>query len=337
MIPTAHAQMFHSSVADAQHLVGPVSSRTLAAAMARVLQNGGVAPTRLRHPPATAFFALQLLSAAAPILFQPPTSKLDPMEDPLVTVVVVSHNRGKLLHDAVGSVVNQTYPNIQLVVVDDGSTDAEALAFLADIDNTRPRPGLTIEVLRTGGGAYLGKARNLGWKAARGEFVTFLDDDDMLIRDGVDKYMRAMQYSGVDVITSQTALTRSRFPSPSSPYNVLYLYVGPALAAGLQRNVFGSYNIMVKRSALAACGGYTELVGLGLEDWELNARLALRNFTMVIYPGWTIHYRKLSKSNMMATMDAVKSHRRVLDAYIQELRLPEALHPLILRSLMKSL
>jgi hypothetical protein len=93
---------------------------------------------------------------------------------PLISVVMATRNRSALVPRAIESVIAQTYANWQLVVVDDGSTDAtgEVLVEAAQHD---PR----IVVTRTDGiGA--GGARNRGLAAATGDFVTFVDDDNIM-------------------------------------------------------------------------------------------------------------------------------------------------------------
>ena len=88
---------------------------------------------------------------------------------PTVSVVIVTYNKADTLPDAINSVLGQTYPDFEVLVVDDGSTDATAERVKAYGDKIRYLP-------KKNGGT--GSARNLGIAEARGPFVAFLDGDD---------------------------------------------------------------------------------------------------------------------------------------------------------------
>jgi hypothetical protein len=90
----------------------------------------------------------------------------------LVSVVLPTHDRQDLLAGAVASVRAQSYPHWELLVVDDGSTDATA-AYLDDLDDPRVRS------FRTSGVGVCG-ARNVALDAARGDVVAYLDDDNRM-------------------------------------------------------------------------------------------------------------------------------------------------------------
>jgi glycosyltransferase involved in cell wall biosynthesis len=88
---------------------------------------------------------------------------------PLVSVIIPTYNRRRLLEQAIQSVFDQTYPNVELIVVDDGSTDETAI-FL---DEFKQR----LTVLRQSNRG-VSAARNRGIRAAGGEYICFLDSDD---------------------------------------------------------------------------------------------------------------------------------------------------------------
>jgi len=110
------------------------------------------------------------------------------MNNPLVSAVVVTHNRKSLVAGAILSVQNQTYDNIELIVVDDASNDGsrELLSELADRDNFKY---IYIQPDESKGGNH---ARNLGILASKGEYVAFLDDDDEWLPDKIYKQVEYM-------------------------------------------------------------------------------------------------------------------------------------------------
>jgi glycosyltransferase involved in cell wall biosynthesis len=91
---------------------------------------------------------------------------------PLVSVVIPTYNRAHYLPEAIDSVLAQTYPNLEIVVVDDGSTDHTAQVMERYIGK------VTYQRKQNGGVA---SARNLGLQLAHGEFVAFLDSDDICL------------------------------------------------------------------------------------------------------------------------------------------------------------
>jgi glycosyltransferase involved in cell wall biosynthesis len=92
--------------------------------------------------------------------------------DPIVSVILPTYNRAGLLREAIDSVRRQTFRSWELVVVDDGSTDATG-ALLAGLDEPNLR------ALRTAHSGNPARARNVGLAEARGQYVAFLDDDDL--------------------------------------------------------------------------------------------------------------------------------------------------------------
>lgn len=98
------------------------------------------------------------------------------MNTPRVSVIIPTYNRAGMVKESIDSVLSQTYPNIELIVVDDGSTDdtREILATYGD---------QIVTVFQNNGGA--GKARNAGLKIATGDLIAFLDSDDYYLPDKI--------------------------------------------------------------------------------------------------------------------------------------------------------
>ncbi|MFC4452786.1 glycosyltransferase family 2 protein [Deinococcus sonorensis] len=106
------------------------------------------------------------------------------MEQPLVSILINNYNYGQFLAEAIESALNQTYANIEVLVVDDGSTDssAEVMAGYA---------GRIIPILKKNGGQA--SALNLGVARARGDIICFLDADDAWMPDKVEQVVRAFR------------------------------------------------------------------------------------------------------------------------------------------------
>lgn len=108
---------------------------------------------------------------------------------PLVSVVIPMHNSRSHILETVNSVLNQSHENLEILAVDDASSD-DTLDLLDKIDD----PRLKIIPLDTNAGA--GNARNKGIDAVSGEFLALLDSDDRWYPDKIEKQLRFMQSSG---------------------------------------------------------------------------------------------------------------------------------------------
>jgi len=103
-----------------------------------------------------------------------PLTIRDPNKSPLVSVIIPTYNRAQYICEAVKSVLRQTFSDFELIVVDDGS-----------VDNTKeiltPYLGIVKYIYQNNSG--IAAARNAGIEMSRGEFIAFLDSDDLWVRD----------------------------------------------------------------------------------------------------------------------------------------------------------
>lgn len=106
---------------------------------------------------------------------------------PLISVVIAAYNESKHLARALTSLISQTYPEVEIVFVNDGSTDStldEAAAFLA-------RSGANYKLISLDSNSGVSKARNVGIDEASGEFATFLDADDYISENLLEELYKA--------------------------------------------------------------------------------------------------------------------------------------------------
>lgn len=121
-----------------------------------------------------------------PILFNT-FERVDFCMSPLVSVIIPSYNRENYIAETIESVLNQTYDNIELIVVDDGSTDKSR--------NIIDSYGDKISILEHPGRINKGQsaALNLGISISQGEYIAFLDSDDLFAPDKIDKQVRFLE------------------------------------------------------------------------------------------------------------------------------------------------
>lgn len=115
------------------------------------------------------------------------------MKQPLVSVVIPVYNVEQYLEECFSSVVKQSYENIEIILVDDGSTDASG--ELADTLAAKDSRAFVIH--KKNGG--LSDARNTGISIAKGEYITFVDSDDWIDVEFIDKLAQLVISQGADV------------------------------------------------------------------------------------------------------------------------------------------
>jgi glycosyltransferase involved in cell wall biosynthesis len=192
------------------------------------------------------------------------------MTAPLVSVVMPVYNGEKYLRDAVESVFAQTYSPIELVAVDDGSSDNSA-ALLASY-------GERIVVVRqTNSG--VAAARNAGIQAAHGEFIAFLDQDDWWhpekVRRQVECFLTDPRLGLVHTVTIHFDDTQGAILGGSSPGTAAL--VGDCLEQLLLGNGIYNSSVMVRRHVFTVVGLLdTTMAGNTVQDYELWLRIAQR-------------------------------------------------------------
>jgi GT2 family glycosyltransferase len=187
---------------------------------------------------------------------------------PLVSVVVPTLGREQFLWLTLRSALRQRDVDLEVIVVDDGPSESAA-AVVERLDD--PRIRLRRHRQRRGAAA----ARNTGIAHARGEWVAFLDDDDLWAPDKLAAQLAAAQEADCDwVYTGAAAVDQDHRvlhvePPVSAQEVVAWLPVRNVVPAGAS-------NVLVRARALAAVGGFDETLRY-VEDWELFIRLARRS------------------------------------------------------------
>ena len=220
---------------------------------------------------------------------------------PTVTVCIVHHERPALLRTAADSVLAQDYPALDAVLVDDGSESPEARAAVDAIEaDFSPR---SWRVIRQDN-RYLGAARNAAVAAARGDWVLFLDDDNVLFPDAVSRLTRAARFSGADCVPAASI----RFTGDGDPrkdtasHGAPIRFLGAARAWNRLSNVVGDACALLRREAFEAVGGFTEVYGVGLEDLELFNRLIEAGWRIEPFPEPVYYYRTHPGTSMIGMM-----------------------------------
>jgi GT2 family glycosyltransferase/glycosyltransferase involved in cell wall biosynthesis len=237
-------------------------------------------------------------------------------ETPLVSVCLVHRNRPGMLAQALESIRNQYYPSVQVVLVDDGSDQADALEFLAGLETEFASKNW--KLIRQEN-RYLGAARNAAAAAADGEWLLFMDDDNYAMPHEISTFVRAARNAGADVMTCLSACFQDTQPpkAGATPCEI-WLPLGGAVAVGAFLNLYGDANGIVRRDVFEKLGGFTEDYGIGHEDWELYAKAALAGYTVMVVPQPLFWYR-IHQTSMLRTTNHFVNHMRSLRPYLKAL------------------
>ena len=200
-------------------------------------------------------------------------------DEPWVSVVIPAFNSAEFIADALASVAQQDYPHIEIIVVDDGSTDAtrEIVARVA------PHARLLTQANK-GSGA----ARNLGIQSATGKYVAFLDADDVWWRHKLRTQVTALQatthqmtYSRfiwwhADSQTGRYSEPQAEFDTPRNPrLSDSPVVSGSPYVELLLDCIVWTTTVMVERAAFERSGMFDESLRKG-QDYDLWLRLSWR-------------------------------------------------------------
>ena len=239
-------------------------------------------------------------------------------DTPLVTVCIVHHERPELVRMAVDSVLAQDYPALEAVLVDDGSESAEALAALGVLETEFGERGW--RVIRQEN-RFKGAVRNTAAKAARGEWLLFLDDDNVLFPDAVSRLVRAARFSGADCVPAASI----RFFGDGDPrtdpgsHGTPIRFLGAACAWSRFRNVAGDACALVRRGVFEAVGGFSEEYRVGLEDLSFFNRLIRSGHRIEPMPDPAYYYRFAQTSTKSLNRSAEAAQFGVLAPHIEGL------------------
>ena len=212
-----------------------------------------------------------------------------------VSVIVPVFNAEKTLAETLESVQRQTFSDLELIVIDDGSTDASR-DILAAFDDDRLKVFFCAN-------AGVATARNRGLARATGEFVSFIDADDLWVPEKLELQVEALRRNP----TAGAAYSWTAFLDEEGRYLFAkerrfsqgYVY------SDLLRDFFiaSGSNVLLRRSCADTVGGFDPTFDSGA-DWEYLLRFA-RLWPFVVVPRYQVLYR-LREDSMSGTLSAVE-------------------------------
>ncbi|KAB0668621.1 glycosyltransferase [Oryzomonas sagensis] len=187
---------------------------------------------------------------------------------PLVSVVVTCFNYGKYVGKAIDSVLKQTYRNVEIIVVNDGSTDNTDEVMCNYLKNPK-----IVYIQQENQGQAV--AKNMGIKRSRGEFVAFLDADDRWCVEKLEKQMVCFDNERTGVVYCRARYIDEN--NDSFDYEMTGTYLQPRRGAVTKWLLFDNFvqfsSSIVRKSCFERFGGFNESLEMGI-DWDLWLRIS---------------------------------------------------------------
>jgi glycosyltransferase involved in cell wall biosynthesis len=245
------------------------------------------------------------MSIAAPAACPPDRESNVPQTSPLVSVIIPCYRQAHFLSDAIESVLTQSYPNVEAIVINDGSPDDTA-DVAARYSSVR-----YVEQANRG----LAAARNAGLAHSHGEFIVFLDADDRLMPDALRMNAALLGSNPAAGFVAGTSHYISREGTPI-PTDSRAWPSGDIYAALLQRNrIRMPAMVMFRKNVFQRLGGFNTDVD-ACADYEMYLRVS-RHFPVAFHDAPVAEYRRHGE-NM--SLDPVLMLRQLCHVLRQERR-----------------
>ena len=190
--------------------------------------------------------------------------------DPLISAIVITYNRKKLLKETIDSILNQTYENFELIVVDTFS-NYDFFSHMNCLNDNRIRP------FQNANNGVIAVNRNFGIEKSKGKYIAFCDDDDIWLSEKLEKQVSLMEQRnniGLSYVLfsnlNENGSITGELPKPKNRYRghiFRSLYVKPVIA---------NSGIIVRKDLFFSVGMLNEDVDLvATEDYDFLLRAAL--------------------------------------------------------------
>lgn len=228
------------------------------------------------------------------------------MKQPLVSVIMPAYNASQYIEEAITSVLKQTYENLELIVIDDCSTDVtyELSRKFTMIDSR-------VKVFKNGSNSGVATTRNRGLKIAQGEYIAFLDSDDIWKTNKIEKQLRlAKNYTPCIVYSSYELFDVNGNRKP---------YMVPEktdFASMLKENVIGCSTVLISKEIAKK---YSFVKDFYHEDYVYWLNVLREGYSAVGTNEIMVEYRVLEESR---SGNKVRSALKRWKIYREYLHLP---------------
>jgi len=228
------------------------------------------------------------------------------MDQPLVSVIIPAYNAERFIRDALDSVLNQSYSNIELIVVDDGSTDRTA-----EIVNEYGNKICCFNKVNGG----VATARNLGIKHSLGKYVAFLDADDIWEAEKIEKQVIFLEKNIDFGIVTTSVFFIDIFGAPSHGFSLRSIYPkdGWNFENLLKRFCLFPSAILVRKDVVNAVGFFDDDQSAA-EDIDYFLRI-LKKYKLAVIDEPLTRYRIRNSDSLGSSVYSYMEREKVLRKY----------------------
>ncbi len=204
------------------------------------------------------------------------------------SIVIATYNQEGFIREAVESALRQTHPGKEVIVVDDNSSDGTA-AILKTFGDA-----ITLSVLPRNSGVYA--SRNEGASLAKGEYIVFLDGDDVLMPRALDVYDRCINACNPKIIIGRVVIFNGKVPDavPSGVRNLSFVEY-PDFFSKDRPAIYNTSALVVDRSSFRDAGGWSH--GIFYQDiQDLLTKMGTAGKLIIILDPATVWYRMHSSN-----------------------------------------
>ncbi len=213
----------------------------------------------------------------------------------LVSVVIPSYNSANTIEKCIKSIAESTYKNIEIIVVDDCSTDNSPVL----VENLQLK--CPIKLVKQNENKGPATARNKGAMVAKGEYIFFFDSDTTVFPDSIDSALKELERLNADAITGiyhYEPLNKGAVPEYKAIFNNYFF----SFKGIIPYEVFDSSRACIKKKVFDDLGGFNELLkwGMDYENEEFGYRL-IKKYTNFLVPSFYVKhhfpdFKKLTKT-----------------------------------------
>jgi len=235
------------------------------------------------------------------------------MVTPLCSIIIPTYNHGKYVERSVQCALDQTYPNVEVIVVDDGSTDDTPERVKRFKDRI-----IYIRKENTG----RGDNRNKAIERSSGKYIQFLDADDTIASYKLEKQIPFLEAdSEIAVVYSDCS---SNDAAGEEMENVSYPLAEreDPLPILVRRTLFGIHAAITRRDAIIKVGMF-DPHPLAQEDWDLWLKLAIEGYRFKYVPGDLAHYDQTGSTTVVNADLMYKRMTHMLEKYLSDPKFQE--------------
>jgi glycosyltransferase involved in cell wall biosynthesis len=205
------------------------------------------------------------------------------MKKKLVSIIIPCFNAEKWLAEAIDSCLQQTYANIEIIVIDDGSTD-NSLEIIKSYQDK-----VIWHVFPHKGGNY---ARNRGFDLSSGEYIQYLDADDYILPEKIERQVQCLEETGADVVYGDWRHQRHLSNGSIVLENIETSEIQTDILASLLANWWVALAaILYRKSAVESSGGWDETL-TAAQDRDFFISVVINKAKVVYQPGCYSIYRR---------------------------------------------